>query len=335
MVFPSIGKDFVGSDLVGTDGDIETVFEEFPIATWEIGNAGKMAFPVVNISEVGGNRIIRRERPYRDGEKLDDTGSRAKVWVLTAVFENTIDEKGLEINSDALYPTILDNIIDSFDNHETGDLVVPTRGKVRARAESYDRNDDAAQRDSAVVRFTFIQDNEDNVNAASFSAPTANANARRLGETTTFDAQFDEMWSQNLRNIERSSQKIESVATKPGEVSNDVEDSANVVESSAVTTERSFSKPGKVGRNKLLDPESSKTQRKLVMNRDLAARAKHESRKGRPKIITVVASKDQSLFSIAAFYEQDYMDLLAINPKIGNPNSIPRGTTINIYYVPA
>lgn len=316
--------------------ELEIHSQLFPIATWKVGTSKELAFPVTSIKESGGNRIVERERPYRDGAKLDDTGSKAKRWTMDAIFENTIDEPGLEVNDDvSLYPDILDEIISSFDSHETGDLVIPTRGSVRARAESYSRTENTTDRDAALLQLNFVQDNEDNVDAASFTLMSANATAERLGEVTTFDSQFDEMWDQNLRNIERSSQKLESVSNKPGEVSNDVDDAANVVTSAAYTVARSFTNPGKVGRNQLLNPETSKTQRKLVLNQDVAYRAKYEARRGRPQMISIVSSDDQTLFSIAIFFNQSVTDLISINPKIGNPNYIPKGTVVNILYVPA
>lgn len=307
----------------------------FPIASWKVGTSALIAFPVTDISESGGNRIVERERPYRDGAKLDDTGSKAKRWNLTAVFENTLDEPGLEVNSDVLYPDMLDELLDSFDNHETGDLVVPTRGTIRAKAESYTRTESKDEVDCAILQLVFVQDNEDNVDAASFTLMTANSNSTRLGEVTEFDAQTDEMWSDGLVSIREFSQQLEDISNKPGEVSDDVDNSASRVINASRTTERAFSNAGNPGRDKLLNPESSKTYRKLVMNQDVAARAKHESRKGRPQIITVVSNTKQTLYSIASFYAQPFSDLLAINPKLENPNFIPRGTGVNIFYVPA
>jgi len=102
-------------------------FEQYSVASWTVNNR-TLAFPAKVINDNGGNRIVQRERPFRDGAKLDDTGSRATVWAFEVLFENSIEESGLEINAMPLYPDVINAIIESFKTHETGDLVVPTVG---------------------------------------------------------------------------------------------------------------------------------------------------------------------------------------------------------------
>jgi prophage DNA circulation protein len=211
------------------DPDVEVHRDLLSVATWKVGTSVIMAFPVQNITETGGNRLVERERPYRDGAKLDDTGSKPKRWSMEILFENTIDEPGLEINEFDLYPDILDSLIDSFDNHETGDLVVPTRGTVRARIESYTRTEKIDPRDAALLNITFVQDNEDNVDAASFAIISANSNAKRLGEETTFDAQTDEMWDDGLVSVREFTDQLENATNQPGDVADDVDNSASRV----------------------------------------------------------------------------------------------------------
>ena len=149
----------------------DPVFEQYPSASWSVGTQVALVFPVTEITEEGGNRIVLRERPYRDGAKVDDIGSKAKSWSLKAIFENTINE-GLIQNGQPLYPGVLNELIRSFDQHETGDLIVPTVGKVRARAQSYVRTERNDERDYATVEFKFVQDNEDAIDATSFTLPT-------------------------------------------------------------------------------------------------------------------------------------------------------------------
>jgi prophage DNA circulation protein len=316
------------------DPDVEVHRDLYSVASWKVGTSAIMAFPVRNITETGGNRLVERERPYRDGAKLDDTGSKAKRWTMEILFENTIDEPGLEINEFDLYPDILDSLIDSFDNHETGDLVVPTRGTVRARADNYTRTETTDPRDAAILTVTFVQDNEDNVDAASFAIISANSNAKRLGEETTFDAQTDEMWDDGLVSVREFTDQLENATNQPGDVADDVDNSASRVVSGAQTTERAFSFREKEGRNALTNPESSKTARKLNLSKDVAYRAKQESREGRPEMIKVVSSRHQSIFSIAVFFKQPVTELIAINPKIENLFYIPKGVEVNVLYVP-
>src|SRR5262245_15019791 len=105
-------------------------FEDYEVCSWKVGQrSGTLKFPVSSIQESGGNRIVERNRPYRNGAKLDDVGSNATKWTIEAVFENSImeGEKGLDQNV-LLYPNVLNAVLDSFRIHGTGDLVIPTRG---------------------------------------------------------------------------------------------------------------------------------------------------------------------------------------------------------------
>ncbi|HVY48089.1 MAG TPA: DNA circularization N-terminal domain-containing protein [Minicystis sp.] len=44
--------------------------------------------PVSRIEEESGNRLVERDRPNRDGAKIDDTGAKARRWVLTLDYLN-------------------------------------------------------------------------------------------------------------------------------------------------------------------------------------------------------------------------------------------------------
>jgi hypothetical protein len=68
---------------VATSDDPTAIFEQYPVASFAV-RGDPIYFAVESIEEDGGNRIVRRRRPYRDGAKLDDTGSNEKVFTLTA-----------------------------------------------------------------------------------------------------------------------------------------------------------------------------------------------------------------------------------------------------------
>lgn len=309
-------------------------FGVYPVAKWQVGNSPQIAFPVKHLSESGGNRLVPRLRPYRDGAKVDDTGGQERKWSFTVEFESSISEPGLtEINGDApLYPDILNRLIESFNNHVTGDLVVPTIGTVRARADTYTRDEDSDIRNYAIYKMNFIEDNEDSVRAISFNIPTANSTSKKLGQKTTDDAQSNDMWSDSLSTLEDGSASLEDSSNEFSNTSDDIENNSYGVVSSSRRTNQSFSKPWKEGRNQLNDPEASSVQRDLNSHEDIAARARNDARKGKPQIVAVVASEDQTLMSIATFFSLDFDDLLAINPKLPDPTFIPKSTVVYIYY---
>ena len=67
-----------------------------------------IALPVSRIEEEGGNRLVERERPNRDGAKIDDTGSKAKRWVLTLDYLNGSTEP--DFPEDA-YPDVVNQLM--------------------------------------------------------------------------------------------------------------------------------------------------------------------------------------------------------------------------------
>lgn len=312
------------------------IFEQYQPGQWRAApDEPVLAFPVLDVNEAGGNRIIERDRPYRAGAKLDNTGSKAKRWTMRVAFENSLQEPGIDaVNGGvALYPDVLNALLDSFDRFpdETGDLSVPTRGWVRARMESYGRVEEFGERDYAVLTLTFVEDNEDRVDASSFTAPTVSANARRLSEVTTFDAQSDGIWDDDTRSLEETAADLEAVANAPGETQQEVDQKAGASIGSVNRVLKAFSEPGRGGRDKLRDPESSSTYRKLQATKEIAGRSRQEARRGRPPLVSVVFERRQSLVTVAAMFEQDFDDLLAVNPQIDDPLYIPPRTPVKVF----
>ena len=329
-------------------GDSDTSFEDLPVASWTADGRVQLAFPVTNITETGGNRIVERERPFRDGAKLDDTGNKAKRWSMTAIFNNSLEDQSVEgdgetselgepgikaINGDrALYPEVLNLMIDSFDVHNTGDLVVPTRGKVRARLESYTRREATSEYNTAIVDLVFVQDNEDDVTGSSFSAPTANSNATMLSETTSFSADSNGMDSASLQDLKEFLNNLEGLANYPGDIMNDLQQQANIINGAHKRVIDTFSKRNREGRDILLDPESSVTQRKIEKSKELAMKSTFAPRRGRPPLQSLVFNKQQSIFSIAAILGQSAEDLMEANSgNIENMLAIPPGTIVKVH----
>lgn len=305
-----------------------TVFEQYPVASWTVGRLPPLRFVVLSISEGGGNRIVQRERPYRDGAKLDDTGSKAKTWNITALFDNGITEEGLD-ESKLLYPTVLNEMISSFDIHETGDLVVPTRGRVRCRAETYQREETETDRDDARCVFTFVEDNEDNVGSQQFEQMTINASSIRLAERTTFSMTSEGVWSSSLAELNEFASELEGIASFPGDTVANVDSQCSIVIGAANRVIRAFSRENEENMDLLNDPELSMAQRKLEETKDMVSRATAEAFKGRPRIVPYFVQNDTDIFTIAASLNQNSMDLMDINPGV-DAFYIQKGSVINV-----
>ncbi len=308
------------------------VFEDAPLATWSVAGF-VFAFPVLSVQESGGNRIIVRDRPYRDGAKLDDTGATAKRWTLEVLFENSIAEPDMVIvnNGVDLYPNVLNELINQFDIHETGDLQLPTIGVRRVRAESYSRAEKFDERDCANVSLVFVEDNEDNVNSASIQPVTVNANGKRLAQLAEFDMQSDGAWDQEAAGgLITTLNNLEDLSNAPGNVAQDIQQAAFRAQGLSKRTFDLFSKPTKDGRDLFNEPSGNRSERKLVSATELSRRGAVIPRHGRPPQITVVFGTDQSLFSIGAIISQDVADLIEINPEL-DPFFVPAGTHVNVF----
>jgi hypothetical protein len=317
--------------------DDESIFEHTPAAAWKVGSRREIRFPVCKIRESASNRLVERDRPYRQGAKIDSTGSKAKRWSVTAVFENTIEEPGVTTSSKErggsgviLYPGTIDALLDTLNVQETGDLTLPTRGVIRCRFESYEREESDELRDAAMVTLVFVEDNEERIGAQSFASPRANANARRLAETTTFSAQSDGAWGTSLADLNEFASELEAIANFPGDTVKDLDSQAAIVIGATNRVLEAFTDPSREGRDVLLDPDSSATQRKLHRMSDLAGRSRALSRGGKPRLVARVFPTDRSLFDIAAFVEQEAGDLINANPAL-DPLNVPAGTPVRVF----
>jgi prophage DNA circulation protein len=191
------------------------VFAQYPPGRWRVGSLDPIVFPVLSVTEQGGNRIVTHERPGRNGAKLDDTGSKARQWQVAMIFANTIEEPGIEDNPQPLYPFMLRRMIDSFDVHETGTLVCPTVGEIRARVVDYTRREMPEEDDAAILDVVFLQDNEDALDRSILEPPSVTATVRKLAEQTTFSAQKSGVWSDGIASLRTAASEIETLMREP------------------------------------------------------------------------------------------------------------------------
>lgn len=314
----------------------DNIFPQYPPGSWQVPGRRAIAFLIEDIQESGGNRLVPHERPYRDGAKHDDTGSRAKRWTVSSPFFNDHDEEGVET---ALYPDVLNELIASFDVHETGTLVLPTRGAVRCRAESYDRDETFAERDSASVRFVWVQDNEDDVTAASFTAPSARSIAVSRADETVFSLQSGGVYDDNVASLQEFAAGLEALAAAPGQFIDDIEGQGRRLQLAADRIEVAFSNAEDRAiseqQSLMLDPANSLAGRQLRGMRDIAARAVADRLSALPRIVTRTFPRVISLIAIAPQFKQDLDTLLDLNRRYQNPLAIPAGKPVRMIEVRA
>lgn len=310
----------------------ETIFDKYQLASFTLKNGQKIGFPVHKIRQDGANRVIERERPYRAGAKLDNTGSKAVTFTFECVFHNSIQEPGLATfnNQLSLYPEALNELIKIFDDGQTGDLIVPTIGRVRAKALDYQRIEDAEHPDGATLMLVFKVDNEDSVDARSLKAPTFNAQGARMTAKATFDTESVAVSGNGMASLRTAASQLEAAINAPGDALDDIRIQANAVRHSIEQVKDAFVDRSKEGRDLLTDPTSNDAVRALADLADTTARVSSAARGGRPPLISVVATRPTSLQEVAIVFGQSFSDLLAINSQIPNSLFLPINTIIKI-----
>jgi len=310
------------------------IFEQYPAASWKVGDAQRVVFIIQGqIQETGGNRIVKQERPHRNGAKLDDTGALPRSWAFEMLFTNEVSEPGLEANPEPLYPNMLRLMIDSFDRHETGDLILPTVGPVRARAATYVRTEDGGERDTATLRVTFDEDNEDALDRAALTPPTVRATVVSQAQETTFSAQSQGAWDDDVASLTQSAIELESAMLAPGRAANDIQAQVRKARAAVcrvITTQGKISK--QVG-GQFNQPRGSEAERNLRRSEDRQAQAVDERNSGRPRTraftVDVVRT---NIFEIAARFDQDASELLDLNDsRIADPFVLRRGDVVRVF----
>jgi prophage DNA circulation protein len=305
----------------------EELYKQFPPCSWTVGTHPSIYFPVLSISESGGARIVERKRPFRRGAKLDDTGREAYRWKLSAVFHNSIQEEGMEINGEPLYPDVLNSLLGTLGTGETGDLILPTRGIVRARFASYNRLENFDSRDYAAVELEFIEDNEDKATAEGYTALKLQGSAETMIEEATFSAQSEGSWSGSLEDLTELVRSIEGYASAPGDYRRDIESQTKAVMALHQRVVAANQKAATTGRDAFFYPTSHKAQRDLATLSDMVAR---ERQAARMSITSIVCGRDQSLADVAVMVGQPIEDLLTLNFQLEDPFFIEAGTVVRV-----
>lgn len=305
--------------------DAGEIFAQYPPGSWTI-LGDKITFIVKSIRESGGARIVRRARPYRAGAKLDSTGPKEKVWVVETLWENSLDEPGVE-QIPVLYPNRLHSMLETVGLDQTGTLVLPTRGPIRCRLETYERTESDQHRDCARVTFTFVEDNEDKVDANSFQTPSVRATVRRATDETVFSMNSVGV----LAQLEDFATSLEEAIAAPGELVQDVDQKAARMVRAIDGVVRQFSISSEFGRDRLTDPDSHAAVRQARILQDRIYAAFHEKNAALPRIITIAKDRVVSLYDVATELAQDPSALLAINNRLEDALWIEAGTLINVF----
>lgn len=312
----------------------ETIFGQYPPGRWEVEGAEGIVFPVERIEEVYSNRLVPHKRIYRDGARIDDTGSEPTGWDITIGWYNAADhEEG--VDGLVLYPDLLNMFCAACKIHKTGDLTVSTVGKRRCRAESYRRVESFSEIDVAAMTVRFLEDNEDDAATAAFAAPSASSVASRYAKEALDASQLHGCQSVDLLSLEGLAAELEALASAPGELVAQMEARVGNVAAAAQRVQNAFASQGDAAREEiqalLTDPTSSRAHRSLERLRDTVHRAVADANKHLGQPVSRTFDRDLSIFTIAASLGQDAEKLIPLNQQLPDLLSIPRGTVVRVF----
>lgn len=311
--------------------ETKDIFSQFPHAQWSVGGV-TIAFPVESLSEDGSNRLAQHLRIYRDGARLDDMGAGPIQWEITTSFYNSeIHEAGL---TEPQYPDAANALTDSFRKHETGDLTLPTRGPVRARAMRYRRVESTEQRDCCAMVLTFLEDNEDDETTSSWASASAAGALPSAVDEFMSAADAAGAVSDSLQSLAGFASDLEDLATAPQDYLGDLEELGADIERQCQNIEDSFATATTSAANEVTNlfaaPDKSLAIRKLREVRDKAAIATFD-KTGRKQTVSVTYQQNVSIFEVAADYGQASDALIRLNSSLPDLLDIAAGTAIKVY----
>ena len=295
-----------------------SIWEGLQAASFKPDGEAEVFFAIQSIEKDGGNRIVKRARPYRPGVKLDSTGRKERTWKIGMIFHNSLSEIGLG-DTPAIYPDRLQTLEDYCEAQATGTLQLPLERNLRVRCDSYNRKAEHSFRDGEIFSVTFVEDNEES--AVVSTNVSVKATIVTAVEEAIFDAESCGAWENPMLQLKELAAELNGMMAAPGEFLVGIEQRAGVLAKCAQSIKDSLS--GKT----LLNPEGSRTQQKLNELIDAAFRAKSQGA-GSPKTTTRSWPTPQDIFSIGLELDQDPYELIRLNSSLRDVSYIPAGVPV-------
>lgn len=309
----------MADDTAGED----TVQEKFAVCSFTVEGT-RIAFAIISDEMQGGNRIVEHKRPYRQGAKLDSTGSEPDIFSFRAIFNNSIDEPGITQNP-PLYPDVMQELIRIFKKQATGDLMSPIDGLKRVRAKSWKRVQPVEETDTAYLDLVFEEDNEDNVDAESFQQPGVQGSVIRLSELTVFSAEQAGLWNENLISVQELASELEGLIRFPGEYANAIvaqQRSLQTAIRSVIATARQEDASNRA----LLEDTPVRAIFRLIRMVDVVSYALSEKQVNLPQTVPWIVRTTTNIAELARDVRQPQEVLLDLNAqRIDDPFNIDPG----------
>jgi len=284
------------------------------------------------ITEKGGNRIVKHARPWQDGAKLDSTGAEPDDFTLELLFHPDVAEGDTEGDGQpAIWPDRLEALLKQFKTGKTATLHLPWKRNMRVKPTTWDRRaigDDF--RGGEILTASFCSDNEDDLDREAFEAVSVKSQVQRKAETTQFDMDSIGGWDGSIEDITQLAADLVGLMNTPGDYAAAIAHQAGRVMRAARFLTDSLTSAA-TGRGQLNDPEGSRARQGLLDLIEFAARAEMESRERLPKTVTVRYATDRSIYDIATERGQSVRDLIGVNSQIEDPAYIPANTPVLVF----
>lgn len=287
----------------------------------------RIGFVVLNVGRRGSNRNPKRVRPFREGWKLDHTGTDGEVLTLDCMFGSDVKEPDV----DNEWPSALERAIDVFKTGKTGTLNLPWRRGIRCKADTWDTAASSSEnRGHETLRVQFSEDNEDNLDRTAVQVVSVKATIQRSVEAAQFDAESEGMDLFAIEDITQLAADVVGLLNAPGDRAAALLHAGNRLRLAVKTVAEAFSS-GEPGRDQMNGPEGANARLRLLELAELGARAVGEGRSKQRKTRTITYSRTRDIWSIATEEGQNARELMTINEQIEDFAFIPAGTPVRLF----
>lgn len=313
-------------------------WEDGPRASFEIdGESDRVTFVLTEITEAGGNRIAKRERVYRDGERLDGMGTKGDTIATRSSFFNGVDEQGVTPNQ---YDDVLGPLVKLLKRSvtTTGTLRLPTKEPLRVKAETWNVREDAGRKDFAHIDISWVTDTEETELESTFGQPNARSSAVAIADDIAAQIEFMGITSDDIAELQSIAKRLNELATFSGERGDDLLQAAADAQACVDNIEDDFLPSaqmlnddefvvGETADSLLGLPIAYSTLVNLREFAEMAARAAADV-PGRTAPVPVLYDRALSLFDVALENGVDVETLVELNPSLLEPGFIPPNTPI-------
>jgi hypothetical protein len=314
------------------------IWEDGPPASFEIdGESDRVTFTVKEIGRELSNRIAKRERVYRNGERLDGMGTAGETIKTRSFFANTLKEPGVPSE---LYPGELDKLIELMkrSNGTTGTLRLPTTSPRRVKMVIASVHESPNAVDAAWLDVTWAEDSEETELESTFGKPNARSISVSLADDIVAQLEFMGVTSDDIAELKSIAAKLEELAQFSGERGDDLLQAAADATGAVDNIESSFLPSsqlladedfvvGETADSMLALPIAYSTLVSLRAWAEAAAEAAANI-PGREVPEPKLYDHALSLFDIAEDNDVDIETLVELNPDLLDPGFIPANTPI-------